>query len=76
MLGYEFMWDNFKFDSSTFIDLEERHIQAKIDSINEYKSQEGRFYAKEKLMRGMANFRGLQISREYAETFETIRWII
>ncbi len=76
ILGYEFMWNNFKFDSSTFIVLEERHIQRKIDSINEYKSQEKRFYAKEKMIRGLANFRGLQISREYAETFETIRWII
>lgn len=76
ILGYEFMWNNFKFDSSTFIVLEERHIQKKIDSINEYRSQEKRFYAKDKMIRGLANFRGLQISREYAETFETIRWII
>lgn len=76
ILGYEFMWNNFKFDSSTFITLEERHIQKKIDAVNEYRSQEKRFYASEKMIRGLANFRGLQIGREYAETFETIRWII
>ena len=76
ILGYEFPWNNFGFDSSTFITLEERHIDKKIDSIDEYKSQEKRFYANEKLMKGLANFRGLQISREFAETFETIRWII
>jgi len=76
ILGYEFPWNNFGFDSSTFIVLEERHINKKIESIDEYKSQDKRFYANEKLIKGLANFRGLQISREFAETFETIRWII
>ncbi|MCF8364470.1 MAG: PIG-L family deacetylase [Bacteroidales bacterium] len=76
ILGYEFPWNNFEFDSTTFIVLEEAHIQKKIAAIDEYKSQEKRFYANEKLIKGLANFRGLQISREFAETFETIRWII
>lgn len=76
ILGYEFPWNNFEFDSTTFIVMDEKHINTKIAAIDEYKSQEKRFYANEKLIKGLANFRGLQISREFAETFETIRWII
>ena len=76
LLGYEFMWNNFSFNSSCLIRINETHIQNKIDAIGEYKSQAKRFYAAEKMVKGLANFRGLQISTEYAEAFEVIRWII
>jgi N-acetylglucosamine malate deacetylase 1 len=76
ILGYEFIWNNFAFGSTCFYSLQERHILNKIKALDEYKSQSHRFYAKEKLIRGLANFRGLQISVEYAEAFEVIRWII
>ena len=76
ILGYEFMWNNFSFSSSCTIILSEENIQAKINALQEYKSQNHRFYAKDKLVRGLANYRGLQISKEYAESFEVIRWII
>lgn len=76
ILGYEFMWNNFSFDSTLFSVVREEHIQAKIDAVDEYKSQHKRFYAKEKLIKGLANYRGLQISENYAEAFEVIRWIL
>lgn len=76
LLGYEFMWNNFTFSSTCFIKVNEKHIQTKIKALDEYKSQNHRFYAKEKLINGLANYRGLQISEEYAEAFEVIRWII
>lgn len=76
ILGYEFMWNNFEFNTSTFINLDERHIRKKVNAMEQYKSQEKRFYAKEKLIFGLSNFRGLQIFQNYAEAFETIRWII
>ena len=76
ILGYEFMWNNYSFGSTSFSIVEEEDIQMKIKAMEQYKSQKRKFYAKEKLIRGLANFRGLQISVEYAEAFEVIRWII
>lgn len=76
ILGYEFMWNNFAFDSAAFSVVEERHMDKKVKSIDQYESQQKRFYAKEKMIKGGANYKGLQISKEYAEAFEIIRWII
>ncbi|MGD8778941.1 MAG: PIG-L deacetylase family protein [Ignavibacteria bacterium] len=76
ILGYEFMWNNFSFGSTLFSVVKEDEIMTKIKALDEYKSQSKRFYAKDKLIRGLANYRGLQISVEYAEAFEVIRWII
>ena len=76
ILGYEFMWNCYSFNSTLFIKLEIDHIKKKISSINKYKSQKNRFYTSRKLINGQANYRGLQISRDYAEAFEVIRWII
>ena len=76
LLGYEFMWNNFSFASSALVKLDENHVYKKIEAINCYESQSGRFYASSQLIKGQANFRGLQISTEFAEAFEVIRWII
>lgn len=76
MLGYEFMWNNFSFGSTLFSIISEDHIAMKIAALNEYKSQTKRLYAKSELVEGHARFRGLQITEEYAEAFEVIRWIL
>ena len=76
ILGYEFMWNNFSFGSTLLSIVEEKDIVRKIEAVDQYKSQVKRFYAKEKLIKGLANFRGLQVSAEYAEAFEVIRWIL
>jgi len=76
LLGYEFIWDNFSFNTSCFISVNEKHIQKKIEAVNVYRSQHHRFYAKKDLIRGLASYRGLQVSTEFAEAFEVIRWII
>lgn len=76
ILGYEFMWNNFSFGSTLLSVVSEEDIKLKIKAVDEYKSQSKKIYAKEKLIKGLANFRGLQISTEYAEAFEVIRWII
>ena len=76
ILGYEFMWNNYSFGSTLFSIVNEKDIDLKIAALDEYKSQYKRLYTKEKLIMGHANFRGLQISEEYAEAFEVIRWIM
>ena len=76
ILGYEFMWNNFSFGSTLLSVVSEDDISLKIIALDEYKSQSKKLYAKEKLIKGLANFRGLQINEEYAEAFEVIRWIM
>lgn len=76
LLGYEFMWNNYSFNTTSFCVVDEKHIQAKIDAVGKYESQKHRFYARDELIRGLAHYRGLQISEQYAEAFEVIRWII
>ena len=76
ILGYEFMWNNYSFGSTLLSVVSEKDIKLKIAALDQYKSQSKKLYAKEKLIKGLANFRGLQISTEYAEAFEVIRWII
>ena len=56
--------------------IKKRHIEKKIASINKYESQTKRFYAKEEMILGAANYKGLQISEEFVESFEVIRWIL
>lgn len=76
LLGYEFIWNNFQFSSQCFIEVHEADIIKKVEAMERYRSQSKRLYAKDKLIRGIANYRGLQVQVEYAEAFETIRWII
>jgi LmbE family N-acetylglucosaminyl deacetylase len=76
LLGYEFIWNNYEFSSRCFIELKEDDIVRKAASLAQYKSQSKRKYTQEKMIRGIANYRGLQAGVEYAEAFEVIRWII
>ncbi len=76
ILGYEFMWNNFSFNSNLFSVVEPGHVERKIAAVAHYKSQAHRFYGSDELIRGLARFRGLQVKREYAEAFEVIRWIL
>ena len=76
ILAYEMPWNNLTFDTSSFVILEERHIQKKVDALKEYKSQSHRAYCNEEFIRALARTRGVQINAQYAETFEVVRWII
>ena len=76
ILGYELIWNNLTFDTTSFIKLDRIHIQAKCDALKEYKSQGMRDYMSEEFIFALAKTRGVQIGTEYAESFEVIRWII
>jgi LmbE family N-acetylglucosaminyl deacetylase len=76
LLSYELPWNNLSFNTASFMKLEEKHIQKKIDAVNEYKSQAHRPYANEEFIRSLARTRGVQINTRYAECFEVIRWIL
>lgn len=76
MLGYEVPWNNLTFSTHTFVFLEEKHINKKIEALKCYRSQQERSYASEEFIRSLARTRGTQIGTKYAEAFEVIRWII
>lgn len=76
ILAYELPWNNLSFETSSFVLLEEKHIQKKIQALKEYKSQAKRPYSNEEFIRALARTRGVQINATYAETFKVIRWII
>jgi len=73
LLGYELIWNNLTFNTQCFIKLEQRHIDAKIDALEEYKSQGIRNYLSPEFITSLARTRGVQIGSEYAEAFEVIR---
>jgi len=76
ILGYELIWNNLKFDTTSFLKLDKKHVQSKCDALKEYKSQGQRNYMSEDFIFSLAKIRGVQIGSEYAESFEVIRWVI
>ena len=76
ILGYELIWNNLTFNTTSFVKLEEQHINCKCNALREYKSQNGRAYMSRDFIYSLAKTRGVQIGTQYAESFEVIRWII
>lgn len=76
ILGYELIWNNLSFDTTCFVKLEKKHIEAKYNALQCYQSQAGRDYMSHDFIFSLAKTRGVQIGAEYAESFEVIRWVI
>ena len=76
ILGYELIWNNISFNTTSFITLEKKHIQAKADALKEYKSQNSRAYMSQEFIFSLAKSRGVQIGADYAECFEIMRWVM
>jgi len=76
ILGYELIWNNLSFDTTSFVKLEKHHIQNKVDALQCYGSQAGRDYMSQDFIFSLARTRGVQIGCKYAESFEVIRWVI
>ena len=74
ILCYEMPWNNFTFNTSAFIQLNEHNLKAKTDALALYKSQAHRPYANENFIKSLANIRGIQVGTDYAEAFEIVRW--
>ena len=76
ILGYELIWNNLSFDTTSFVKLESRHVEAKYKALQCYGSQAGRDYMSKDFIFSLAKTRGVQIGAEYAESYEVIRWVI
>lgn len=76
ILGYEQPWNNFSFETTCFVSLDEGHIGKKLEALAQYRSQQHRLYLNEEFIRGLASVRGTQIGGTYAEAFEVMRVIL
>lgn len=76
ILGYEMPWNNIIFETRSFVKLEKKHIECKINALKCYKSQQHRAYLSEEFIYGLAKTRGTQFENEWAEAFEVVRLII
>lgn len=74
--GYEQPWNCFTFDTNTFVELEEHHIEKKIEALKQYRSQSIKEYFDSEFIKGLARTRGVTIGKKYAESFEVIKQII
>ena len=74
--GYEQPWNCFTFDTVGFVPLDEKHIQTKIEAIQQYKSQSIKEYMMPDFIKGLARTRAINIGQKYAEAFEVIRQVI
>jgi len=75
ILCYEMPWNNLNFNTSCFIHLTPQQLGTKARALAQYRSQAHRPYASEEFVHSLARVRGVQISTQYAETFEVVRWI-
>ena len=76
MLGYELPWNNIECRNNYFIEISENNLKAKWKAIKEYKSQNFRKYKSFNLFKGLAIVRGSQMNKQYAESFELIKWSV
>jgi LmbE family N-acetylglucosaminyl deacetylase len=76
ILGYELPWNNLAFSTHSFIRLEQRHLDKKMEALKAYSTQEGKHYMAPDFIRSLARVRGTQINETYAEAFEVIRLIV
>lgn len=76
ILGYELIWNNLTFNTTSFVELDKKHIERKFNALKKYESQGHRDYTSEEFIFALARTRGVQIGKKYAEAFEVIRWIL
>ena len=76
VLGYEIPWNCFQFRQQAYVSLEAHHLDAKVEALACYASQQHRNYANEEYIRNIARTHGIESGRELAEVFEVYRWVL
>lgn len=73
--GYELPWNHVEFAAQAFITLEQRHLDAKWNALQSYRSQLElkRPYFSQDFLMGLARVRGTQVRAEFAEAFQVVR---
>ena len=75
ILGYELPWNNLQMQTNFFINLDQKHIDSKVNALKEYKSQEFRSYFQSNFIAGLAQTRAIRVNKKYAEAFQFITGI-
>jgi N-acetylglucosamine malate deacetylase 1 len=76
ILGYTHSWNEiYPADNRFYYSLSKADVDKKVKSLKEYESQKDRTYFKEDFIRNSAKMAGARVNRDYAESFEVIRWI-
>lgn len=73
--GFILPWNTLASDARGFVQLEDRHVNKKIEAVGCYHSQEHRRYAKAESIRAWAMTVGMRVGCDFAEEFEIIRAI-
>ena len=76
LLGYEMPQNLVAFTNSSFIVINNRIMNIKIEALSCYASQKFRNYSDPKFIRGLARVRGVQSNHKYAEAYEVIKLIL
>lgn len=76
ILGYEMPRNNLTFTANAFVFLNEKQMQAKMEAMDCYHSLKVQSDDRIICRKYLAHVRGSQIGTEYAECFETIRWVM
>jgi len=73
IFGYELPQNITSFINTGFIEIKNRHLDIKINSLRCYKSQAHREYVTKEFLKGLAKIRGIQAGVKIAEGFEVIK---
>lgn len=76
VFGYELPWNCFEFNPGMYISLSDDNVIAKIEAIEQYKTQKHKNYSSSGYTKSTLSFRGQQMNKTYAEAFEVIRVVI
>lgn len=76
MLGYEVPWNNYQFEVTAFVALDQSHVERKWEALRHFTSQAGRPYMSDDYVRSQVTFRGVQAGMQYAEAFQVLRWYL
>ena len=75
ILGYELPWNSIKMNMDVFISLDEEDVLVKQRAINSFGSQFSRTFFENNILSSLAEVRGKQVNKKYAECFELIRMV-
>lgn len=76
VLGYELPWNQLVSNNTLVVELTEAQLQAKIKALLFYLTQSGRQYTDPVFIEAQSRVRGIQISTDFAENYEVLRWVI
>lgn len=76
ILTYCSPFNSLNLTENFFVQLDERHIEKKLECLSKYDSQAYRAYMKPEYVRGYAITRGIQGGSQYAEAFNVVRYIV